>query len=325
MKRMMTAAMAGAVCAGALAQSGVLYAPGRSIDDQGIVLRSWGSGGASQTDEAAYEGIYSVRVSTRNFFQGGILNFANTPDLAPMYPDKNNLLRLTFRVADLTMTLGGGTGPDSGGKGGAIGGVGGATGGVGGVSGGVSGTAGGKGRGTTQGASQTEKAPLKELRFVITTTDGKRSEAYVPIDTSGSGDRGWRTAAVPLQAIAGFDKTNKIVSSVALAGDATAVFYVGDLRVVNDSTPISGQTNVPKLNLALGDEVELYAVGYGGSSVLTYQWDFDSKDGIQIDAESQVVKRKFRKPGKYTITVTIADKYGLKKPYTTTIDVTVNP
>ncbi|MCB8932444.1 MAG: PKD domain-containing protein [Fimbriimonadaceae bacterium] len=316
---MMLATMAGAMCAGAVAQSGVLYAPGRTIDDQGIVLRSWGSGAASQTDEAAYEGIYSVRVSTRNFFQGGILNFANTPDLATLYPDKNNLLRLTFRVADLNLTLGGG-----GGKGDAQGG---AIGGLAGGGGGVAGTAGGKGggRGAAQGGGQSEKAALKELRFVITTTDGKRSEAYVPIDTSSSGDRGWRTTAIPLQAIAGFDKTNKIVSSVALAGDATAVFYVGDLRVINDSTPISGEPNVTKLNLALGDEVQLWAYGYGGASVLTYKWDFDSKDGIQVDAESQVVKRKFRKPGKYTITVTIADKYGLKKPYTTTIDVTVNP
>lgn len=317
MIRMMTAAMAGVMSVCALAQSGVLYAPGRTIEDQGIVLRSWGSGAASQTDEAAYEGIYSVRISTRNYFQGGILNFARTPDLASLYPDKNNLLRLTFRVADLSMTLGGGAGGGKG-EGGVLGGAG--------AGGGVAGTAGGKGGGrTAQGGTQAEQPVLKELRLVITTTDGKRSEAYVPISTSGSGDRGWRTTAVPLQAIAGFDKTNKIVSSVALAGDATSVFYVGDLRVINDTTPITGEPNVTKLNLALGDEVQMWATGYGGSSILTYKWDFDARDGIQVDAEGQVVKRKFRKPGKYTVTVTIADKYGLKKPYTTTIDVTVNP
>lgn len=310
MKRLMTAAVMAMVGATAFGQ-GVLYAPGRSIGDQGIVLRTWGSGAINQTDEAAYEGVYSLRVSTRNYFQGGIINFGSTPDLASMFGQKNNLLRLTYKLADLNMTLGGGGGGGGGGKLG-----------DGADAGGLSNSGGG---GQSAAATQALAQTLKNLRFVITTTDGKRSEAYVPISTNSSGDRGWRTASIPLQAITGFDKTNKIVSSVALAGDSTAVFYVGDLRVINDATPITGDANVKTLNLALGDEVDLYAVGYGGSSVLKYLWDFDAKDGIQVDAEGQSVKRKFRKPGKYTITVTIADAFGLKAPHTTTIAVTVNP
>lgn len=310
MKRLMTAALTVMVGATAFGQ-GVLYAPGRSIGDQGIVLRTWGSGAINQTDEAAYEGVYSLRVSTRNYFQGGIINFGSTPDLTSMFGEKNNLLRLTYRLADLNMTLGGGGG---GGKGGKLG--------DGADAGGLSNSGGG---GQAATSTQAIAQSLKSLRFVITTTDGKRSEAYVPISTSGSGDRGWRTAAIPLQAITGFDKTNKIVSSIALAGDSTAVFYIGDLRVINDATPITGDPNVKTLNLALGDEVDLYAIGLGGSSVLKYLWDFDAKDGIQVDAEGQSIKRKFRKPGKYTITVTIADAFGLKAPHVTTISVTVNP
>ena len=313
MKRLMTATlvvMAGAVAFG----QGVLYSPGRTIGDQGIVLRSWGSGAINQTDEAAYQGVYSLRVSTRNYFQGGIINFASSPDLTPMFGEKNNLLRLTYRLADLSMTLGGGTGYRGGG--GKV---------DGGADAGGLGSSGAQPGGQGAAAGQALTQSLKTLRFVITTTDGKRSEAYVPISTSGSGDRGWHTAAIPLQAISGFDKTNKIVSSIALSGDSTAVFYVGDLRVINDSTPITGDANVKTLNLALGDELDLYAVGFGGSSVLKYLWDFDAKDGVQIDAEGQTVKRKFRKPGKYTITVTNDDAFGLKASYQTTIAVTVNP
>jgi hypothetical protein len=101
--------------------------------------------------------------------------------------------------------------------------------------------------------------------------------------------------------------------------------YVGELRVVNDTTPITGEPNLRTLNLALGDEVAFSASGYGGSTILKYSWDFDDKDGIQEDAVGQSVRHKFRKPGPYTVTLTISDAYGLKKAYTTTIKATVNP
>lgn len=130
---------------------------------------------------------------------------------------------------------------------------------------------------------------------------------------------------MPLQAITGFDRTNKIVSAIAISGDATSTFYVGDLKVVNDSTPIRGDTTVHTLNLALGDEVILSANASGGSSILKYTWDFDDKDGIQIDAEGRTIRRKFRKPGTYTITLTVSDYYGLKPSYSTTISARVNP
>ena len=131
--------------------------------------------------------------------------------------------------------------------------------------------------------------------------------------------------AVPLQAILGLDRTNKQISAFAVSGDATSTFYVGDLRVINDTTPIRGEPNVRSINLALGEEVTLTAYGEAGSSILRYTWDFDDADGVQVDAEGQSVKRKFRKAGTYNITLTINDFYGLKQPYTTTIKAVVNP
>ena len=79
------------------------------------------------------------------------------------------------------------------------------------------------------------------------------------------------------------------------------------------------------MNLALGDQVTFSGSGFGGATPLRYTWDFDSADGVGVDSEGQSVIRRFRKPGDYTITLTITDIYGLKKPYTTTIKVTVNP
>lgn len=315
-----------------LASAQWIYAPVRSIKDQGISVRGWGSGTISETDELAYEGSYSIRVSTRNFFQGGIMAFASPVDLAGAFGNKNNLLRILIRVADSSLTLGG----PGGGGGGRLGGVGGpgglsggptGAGGRGGGAGATGGDVGGgpSGAGLGGGTQSNADTTLRNVRLIFTTSDGMKSEVYVPVSTSGSGDRGWRSVAVPLQAISGFANSNKAVKEVAISGDAVTTFYVGNLQTINDSTPITGDTNYRTLNLALGDEVEIIGRGFGGSSILKYSWDFDDKDGIQSDAEGQVVKRKFRKPGTYNITLTISDYFGLKAPYKSTIKASVNP
>lgn len=262
------------------------------------------------------------------------MQFATPVKLSDKFADKNNLLRITFRAADSMTVLGpGGAGGPAGGPAGA-GGAGGGKGegggaGLGGGRGGLGpgglGGAGGAGGPAGGGSTTVAAKKLQNLRVIVTTTDGKKSEAYVPIATNGSGDKGWRTAAIPLQAISGFDRTNKEVKELGFAGDVTTTFYIGDLRVVNDTTPITGEPNVRDLNLALGDSVNFAANGYGGSSILKYSWDFDDRDGVQEDAIGQFVKRQFRKPGTYKITLTISDQFGLKKAYSTTINAKVNP
>jgi hypothetical protein len=161
---------------------------------------------------------------------------------------------------------------------------------------------------------------------IIHTTDGKFSEAYMPVSGANTGDGKFRMTAIPLQAITGFDQTNKQIDQIGIAGDATATFYLGEIRVISDSTPISGEIIQQNMNLALGQEVTLSAFGYAGSSVLKYSWDFGANGGtLQEDAVGQTVTRKFRKAGKYKITLTISDEYGLKAPKTSTIEVVVNP
>ncbi|HRI44671.1 MAG TPA: hypothetical protein PLV39_10960, partial [Fimbriimonadaceae bacterium] len=97
-----------------------IYLPGRDIASQGISVKSWGSGTVAETDEVALEGNHSVRVSTRNYFQGGRLMLSKPIDIASAYADKNSLLLFTIKVADTSLTLGGG------GAGGGLAGAGGA-------------------------------------------------------------------------------------------------------------------------------------------------------------------------------------------------------
>lgn len=326
----------------------ILYRPGVPLSEQSISVKSWGGGICTETDDTAYEGSKSIRVTTKNFYQGGTVIFGKNVDLAPSFGDKNNMLRITYKSLDAATGSGTGGGP-VGGPGG-LGGAGG--GGGGGVAGGADGApgrgggfggagqggapAGAGGRGFGGGATSAAPQTLKSIRLIVTTTDGKRSEAILPAATSSSNDRGWKQAGVPLQAIRGFKDTNKVIKSVSFAGDVSTAFYIGDVRVLNDKTPIRGEPTFRTLQTEKGATNVYSATGFGGSSVLKYTWDFDDADGIQVDAEGQSVKYKYRissidpanpansrKDGVFIVTLTISDAYGLKEPYSTQLKVKV--
>ncbi len=355
MKRVTTAILAASIAGAAAAQGTLIYAPVKAIKDQNISVIGWGSGTISETDETAYEGTHSIRISSRNFFQGGIMMFAKPVNLAEDYQEKSNLLKIVFKPVESGAVMGGG-GPGLGGAPGGPPGAGGPPGGGGqrggppGGGGGFGGPPGGGGFGGPPGGGQRGGPPgggpggsgpgapggpgggqmsqaiasLDMMRVIVTTTDGKKSEAYIPLKTGSTGLRGWSTVSVPLAAILGLDRTNKIVKSIAFAPDDTSTFYIGELSIVSDTTPIRGEISPASLNLGANQEVRLSARGMGGSSILKYTWDFDKGDGIQVDAEGQAVNRKFRKPGTYIITCTISDYFGLKKPYTVEMKAVVN-
>lgn len=352
----------------------IIYQPARSVADQGIVLKGWGSGLVGEEDGVAYEGVYSIRVSTRNLFQGGVVQFTKPEKLGALFSDKASLLRLQIKTdvggvqggspAGGMGGIGGGpAGMGGGGRpGGGIGGGGGRPGGgmPGGIPGGMPGGGGrpgggfgagnfpGQGGGGGRpsgggglggaggtggeaggmGGGQANGGPrgLSTIRLIVTTSDGLKSEAYLPYTALGANPQGWKAVSIPLQAISGFDRTNKEVTSIAFSGDATSTFYVGDMRVVNDATPLRIEASrTPNIaSVALGDEVTFTARASGGSSVVDVTWDFDATDGVGVDSEGATTTYRFRKAGDFTITATARDRYGLKEPYSTTLKIKVN-
>ena len=113
----------------------LIYTPSRTIADQKIKLAPWGSGVVSETEESAYAGTKSIRITSRNYFQGGTLIFGDPVDLSPSFGDKNNMLRLAFQSLDSSTGSGGGGAAAGGGLGfgggAALGGPGGAAAGAG--------------------------------------------------------------------------------------------------------------------------------------------------------------------------------------------------
>lgn len=307
----MTIAVFGLTLLAAVGQVDVSLYAGQPLSTEGIQVKAWGAGQAEETTDRSSAGQNSIKVTTSGYFQGAVLQFKEPRNVKPYAASRENLL--VFSVYPVEVSASSSSGTSSGGSGmGAGGGV----------------SAGG-GRSGSQGSSgSTTATPPKQmenLRVVIFTTDGKATEIYLPLTSSGRAYGRWVKVGVPLSAIPRFDQTNGTIAAIAVSGDARTTFYLGEIRIVTDSTPIQGFLDRTEMNLARGDEVLLTASAEGGYSILEYVWDFDASNGLQDEATGPAVYHRFRIPGDYVVTCTIRDKYGLKKPWQGTIKVKVNP
>lgn len=163
---------------------------------------------------------------------------------------------------------------------------------------------------------------MKQMRVVVVTDDGKQYEAVAPFEPPLTDQEGWFPIGVALGAFKGLSPDAKI-REIRVFGDAYGVFYVGEIRVATDSTPITGDAGEEQI-VAANDLVRLEARASAGITPLKYSWDFDASDGIQEDAVGKVVTTRYRKPGEYIVTLTVTDIYGLKKPFVATTKITVN-
>jgi hypothetical protein len=118
MKTLLTTAVLAALATSAIAQ--VIYTPNIALADQKISLKPWGSGTIAETNEMAFSGTTSIRVSSRNFLQGGIMVFENPVDLAALSTDKSNMFLVTVQASTAQTTFGGPAGGGGGAGGGGI-------------------------------------------------------------------------------------------------------------------------------------------------------------------------------------------------------------
>lgn len=291
-----------------------LYTGTSNLTDQGLAVNAWGSGMGTETNEAAFEGGSSVRISSRNLFQGATLVYRNPINLSTQFSDKNNLLMFIMNIPNQGAAPVGGAGGRQGGPGAGSGG-------------GMNAPEDDDSRGGSGTQAGVPAAPtsISRVRVLIRTTDGKMSEAYLEVTDAGADQRGWRRIGVPLQAIAGFDKTNKTISAISFSGDFPSVFFLGQINILKDETPIFADvTNAREINVGTNSVVSFGATSASGSTKLIFEWDFNKSDGITADAEGRTIRRRFRVPGTYIVTLTVRDAYGLKAPFSTEMTVTVN-
>lgn len=319
---------------GAAWADAVLYA-GQPATEAGLTLRSWGSGTIEDTTETTFVGSRSLKIVTRGILSGGWIGFGTPIDLRADLNAPDKVLRFTLRFAG----TGGGAGVGFGGRGGGFGGDAGAPPPPGAPRGGpgFGGEAGGPSApGGPAGSGQAATPPLRELRLILETSDGKRTEAILSLQNLRTDESGWQSVSLPLRAIAGLRETSGQLTRLGIFGDSVALMYIGEIRTLSESGPLQGYMAVQntfgsvftsrtqeRLSIASGDELIFFGVVEGVSSPVEYRWSF-SGDPAQVDGVGNVIRRRFPRRGNYTVYLTIVDPYGNRPSTTAKMEIQVN-
>ncbi|MDW8107085.1 MAG: PKD domain-containing protein [Armatimonadota bacterium] len=305
-----------------------LYA-GQPASEAKITLRNWGSGTIEDSSDTTFVGSRSLKLSTRGLFSGGWIEFATPVDIRTDLNAPNGVMRFALRFPGVSAAGAGATGgmPRFGAPGEMAGGPQ-APGGIG-APGALSGAGGG-------GGGQTAPPTLRELRLVLETSDGKRTEVLVPLQNLRPDESGWQTLSVPLRSIPDLRDTNGQIRKIGVFGDTVGTFYIGEIRTLRESGSLQGYIAVQnmygsvftsrsqeRLSIASGDELVFYGVVEGVSTPVEYRWSF-SGDPSQVDGIGNAIRRRFPKRGTYTVHLTIVDPAGIRSPITAKVEIQVN-
>ena len=300
---------------------------GQPVANAGITLRSWGAGSIEDSTETTFVGSRSLKVLTRGMLSGGWIVFNTPVDLRADVNAPDKVLRLALRFPSGSAASGGsqsqGAPSFSGQQGAPPGGL-------------SSGGSSGQPPSGSGSSGQASPPPLRELRLIIETSDGNRTEAIVPLQNLRADESGWQSVSVPLRTFAGLRETNGQVAKIGFFGDTTGVFYIGEIRTLSEGGSIQGymavqnafgsvftSRNQERLSIASGDELIFFGVTEGVGTPVEFRWSF-SDDPSQVDGVGQVVRRRFPKRGNYTVHLTIADPQGTRTPATAKIQIQVN-
>jgi hypothetical protein len=289
----------------------------------GVQLAGWGSGEAIDTTGEAYSGSNSIKLVTEGYYAGGRLIFREPVDITPQFTDPSTFLEMAIKFlpgqirTNNANTPGGGPGgpPGFGGPGGGPPGFGG-PGGPGGVA------------DNSDPASALLITPdTQRLRVALHFEGGVAVAEDYPLIRFVTSEPGWAQVAIPFAVFKGAPQmANYRLQEIRIFSDAPDTFFIGQITTVTDNDPISVEPLEDQV-VAVNDRVDFVANAEGGLSGLKYSWDFDKSDGIQEDAVGPRVNHVYTRAspeGKpYTVTLTVSDIAGKKRPVTveTTVEV----
>jgi len=281
-------------CGVVLAQDQVIYS-GDQIDPTRITIGSWGSGLCEESSKNGYGGSRSLRITSGSLYEGGRLDFAEPLDLTAAFINPNAYFQLIVKVRqtasgydELTAGFAPPTYDDY-----------------------------------ETGLASSGGRPVNRVRLFLVLEGGAMLESQADLSGFKLTDGDWVPVSFPFAVLKGkLGLQEYKVKRLVIAGDGTEPFFVGEIGVITDRKPIQVYPGEDQF-VAAYDDVMFRADCDGGASALKYAWDFDSGDGVQEDTVGEVVYHQYRKPGEYTVTLTVSDMFGVKKPAVATLEVTV--
>ena len=287
----------------------------------------WGSGVVLETTENTYIGSRSVKTTSFGKYQGVRIVLANPVDIKNMMSDGNSLLQVVYDIKDKSETTN--TSTSKFGKGGmSMPGGGNGSGGrqQGGIGqgGGLKGGSGGSGTTTTTSEEKTKTA--ENMRIVLGMEDGKKFELSMELANSRLEHDSWRSLSIPVSAISGLTGSSGRLKDVSMFTDQPATFYLGQIRLVQDETPIHVD-DLSDQTIAKNDTITIPANSEAGPTQVKYTWTIkgivnpdtgtNANPNYLVTLEGKKFKHQFRKSGDFEVTLTASDVYGKKKPTST--------
>lgn len=260
---------------------------GGDPSDEGMILGSWGSGTAAKTKEQVLDGAWSIKITTQGLYSGAKIDFAQPVTLFANGIDPTRYIQFAFFFKDIQDVNP--AGADA----------------------------------AWADVEPYKKPKATKMRFVFVSDKGETVEAVEPTGALDPDDN-WMRIAVPLAKFKQIEGiTSFVMKRFMVFTDIPSTFYLGSMKLVTDTTPIKVDPLDPRV-VAIMDPQFFVARATGGVSSLSYAWDFDASNGIQVESTDPVVKHYYKTGGEYTVTLTVSDADGLKDPVTvsTTIEVT---
>lgn len=270
---------------------------GQTPSSEGISLQAWGSGVVTEDDKTGFDTSHSIEITSPSLFAGGFLTFKNPIEIAdPAVVGQFDYIEVQVKF-NTTIALG------------------------------ISPSGGAAAPGVYQplpldivgGNYDFDELPMvpkaRNLKMIIYSEDGRALEHKEPIVLKPTDEEGWIGVAFPLASFGlTADSGGFKLTKMALSCDFPDSFWVGQIQVVTDSSPIFVEALGGSESVAPYDSLVFKANAEAGRTSLLYSWDFNAKDGIQEDATGQYATVSYSAPGEYTITLTVKDPDGLKKP-----------
>ncbi|MBI3947854.1 MAG: PKD domain-containing protein [Armatimonadetes bacterium] len=312
-------ALAAAVAAGAAGFAAAGAAPiilysGQSLAAHGITVGGWGGGTAEESTERPMHTDRSLKLKTRDFYQGGRIDLQKPVDLAEVLREPNAYLVMTVQPTMSAQGQGAGMGMPMGGMDPSAGGVGMPP--MGGV-------------GMDPGVQQTQGGvpPIKRFRAVFIGPGGALETHSVGELRFNRGE--WKTFGIPLVGLREKVGRSFPVNRILLSADAPDVVFIGGIDLTTDNQVINAQCQARQTSdIRKNVPVTFTALADSGVTAVRFSWDFDAKNGVQEEAIGPSVRHSFPKPGRYTITLTAAPEEGdwnTKAPSVQTVEIEVVP
>lgn len=268
---------------------------------QGLKLAAWGGGSIEDSTDISFAKGHALKVTTLDPYQGARITFNTPVDLGA---DKSRMFQITLRLTKADRTF---PPPPASTQNNGFGGNG----------FGNQENGGGFGPQFTPNQTVSGLTTLKSVHLLFTLANGQQADVIRPYPDVDAGTEQWVNLAVPVAALSFPSGAGSPLQSVSVGGDDFAVFYVGQIKLVQDTTPITCFAG-DRQDVFPRQPVTLHGTASGGASALRYSWDFDDKDGITDQAEGPSVTTQYLKSGTYKVTLTVSDIDGLKKPATST-------